>query len=149
MLALLGSFLGFASSLLPDVFTMFRDKKDKAHELAILRMQMEMMDKRRSNRMAEIRAEADASESQYIYKFAVKSGNPTMDVLSTSVRPVLSYAFFILYASIKIAAFLILQRYNNDTFLSLSQIWSDEDQTIFCAIISFWFGHRAFRRKQE
>jgi hypothetical protein len=147
MFALLGSSVGFASSLLPDVFAMFRDKKDKAHELAILRMQMELTEKRRSNRLAEIRAEADATESQYIYKFAEKSGNPTIDALCTSVRPVLSYAFFSLYAFIKIAAFVLLHRYNNDTLLSIAQVWSEEDLTIFSAIISFWFGHRAFRHK--
>lgn len=147
MFALLGSLLGFAGSLLPDVFAMFRDKKDKAHELAILRMQMELMENKRSNRLAEIRAEADATESQYIYKFAEKSGNSAIDALSTSVRPVLSYAFFSLYASIKIAAFVLLNRYNSDPLLSIAQVWSEEDLTIFSAIISFWFGHRAFRHK--
>ena len=147
MFALLGSLIGFASSLLPDIFSMVRDRKDKVHELAILSKQMEFMEKGHHNRIAEISAMADASESQHIYKFADKSGNSAIDALSTSVRPVLSYAFFSLYASIKIATFVLLHRYNNDTLLSIAQIWSEEDQTIFCAIISFWFGHRAFKRK--
>jgi hypothetical protein len=147
MFALLGSLLGFASSLLPDVFSMFRDRKDKAHELAILTKQMEFMEKGHHNRIAEINAMADANESPYIYKFAAKSGNTTIDALTTSVRPVLSYAFFILYAYIKIASFFILHRYNDDIALSIVQLWSEEDQTIFCAIIAFWFGHRAFKRK--
>lgn len=148
MLALLGSLLGFAGSLLPDILTIFKDKKDKAHELAILRMQMELMEKKKSNRIAEIRAEADASESQYIYKFAAKSGNPIMDALSTSVRPVLSYAFFLLYASLKISTFLLLYQHSHNATVSIVQIWSEEDQAIFCAIITFWFGQRAFTKRR-
>jgi hypothetical protein len=147
MFALLGSLIGFASSLLPDIFSIFRDRKDKAHELAILDKQMAFMEKGHHNRIAEIGATADANESQYIYQFAARSGNSAIDALSTSVRPVLSYAFFILYAYIKIAAFLLLYRHHQDVALSVVQIWSEEDQTIFCAIISFWFGHRAFKRK--
>ncbi len=147
MFALLGSLVGFASSLLPDIFSMVKDRKDKAHELAILDRQMEFMEKGHHNRIAEIGAMADANENQYIYQFAAKSGNSAIDALSTSVRPVLSYAFFSLYAWIKISAFFLLYRYNNDVAVSLVQIWSEEDQTIFCAIISFWFGHRAFKRK--
>lgn len=147
MFALLGSLVGFLSSLAPDIFSMVKDRKDKEHELAILDKQMAFMEKGHYNRIAEIGAMADANESQYIYQFAAKSGNSAIDALSTSVRPVLSYAFFLLYAYIKIAAFLLLYRYNNDVAVSLVQVWSEEDQTIFCAIISFWFGHRAFKRK--
>ena len=147
MFALLGSLVGFASSLLPDIFSMLKDRKDKAHELAILEKQMAFMEKGHHNRIAEIGAMADASESQYIYQFAAKSGNSAIDALSTSVRPVLSYAFFSLYAWIKISAFVLLYHYNNDAAASIMLVWSEEDQTIFCAIISFWFGHRAFKRK--
>jgi len=147
MFALLGSLIGFLSSLAPDIFSMFRDRKDKEHELAILDRQMAFMEKGHHNRIAEIGAMADANESQYIYQFAAKSGNSAIDALSTSVRPVLSYAFFSLYAWIKISAFLLLYRYNNDVAVSVIQVWSDEDMTIFTAIIAFWFGSRALKRK--
>ena len=147
MFALLGSLVGFLSSLAPDIFSMLRDRKDKEHELAILDRQMAFMEKGHHNRIAEINAVADANDSQYIYQFAAKSGNSTINALSTSVRPVLSYAFFMLYAWIKISAFLLLYRHHHDVAVSLIQIWGEEDQTIFCAIISFWFGHRAFKRK--
>ena len=107
MFALLGSLLGFVSSLVPDVFSIFKDQKDKRHELAILDKQMQMMDKGHFNRLEEINASADANESSFIYKFAEKSGNTTIDALAVSVRPVLSYAFFILYATIKLSSFLM------------------------------------------
>jgi hypothetical protein len=147
MFALLGSLVGFLSSLAPDIFSMFRDRKDKEHELAILDRQMAFMEKGHHNRIAEINARADANESQYIYQFAAKSGNSAIDALATSVRPVLSYAFFSLYAWIKISAFLLLFQHHHDFAISAIQVWSDEDMTIFTAIISFWFGHRALKRK--
>ena len=147
MFALLGSLVGFLSSLAPDIFSMLKDRKDKAHELAILNKQMEFMEKGHHNRIAEINAMADANDSQYIYQFAAKSGNSAIDALTSSVRPILSYAFFSLYAWIKICTFFLLYRYNNDVATSVVQIWTEPDHTIFCAIISFWFGHRAFKRK--
>ena len=59
----------------------------------------------------------------------------------------LTYAFFALYAWIKVCAFLVLDAYNHNIILSAVQLWSAEDETIFAAIISFWFGSRVFRKK--
>jgi hypothetical protein len=51
-----------------------RDRKDKAHELAILDKQMAFMEKSHHNRIAEIGAMADANDSQYISNSLPKVG---------------------------------------------------------------------------
>ena len=43
MLTLLGSLLGFATSAIPDIMSMFRERADRQHELAVLDRQMEQM----------------------------------------------------------------------------------------------------------
>ena len=40
MLTLLGSLLGFATSAIPDIMALFRERADRQHELAVLDRQM-------------------------------------------------------------------------------------------------------------
>ncbi len=146
MFALFGSLVGFISSLAPDIFGILKDKKDKAHELQILAMQMELTKLGHSSRMEEIQTNSGSKEAEYIYKFADHSGITWIDGFAGSVRPFLTYAFFALYAWIKISAFLLLND-QMDILVAAVRLWSEQDETIFAAVISFWFGSRAFRRK--
>ena len=147
MFALLGSLVGFLSSLAPDLFRFMRDQKDKAHELTILDKQMEMIKLGHATRMEEIQSASDSKEVEVLYRYADKTGVSWVDGFSGTVRPLLTYAFFALYAWIKICAFWVLSDHGQSSLTASIQIWSMEDQTIFSAIISFWFGQRAFKRK--
>ncbi|MCC8398378.1 MAG: hypothetical protein LN569_03675 [Rickettsia endosymbiont of Labidopullus appendiculatus] len=72
-------------------------------------------------------------------QIANNSNNNWVDFLSTTVRPMITYIFFLLYVALKLAIFIKFGA-------SVDTIWSSEDQGIFCAVIGFWFGHRAFGR---
>jgi hypothetical protein len=37
----------------------------------------------------------------------------------------------------------------DDVLFSIVRLWNEQDETIFAAIISFWFGSRMFRRKAD
>ena len=64
MLTLLGSLLGFGSSLLPKVFEFFQERADRAHELAIIDRQMEQMKLGSALKLEEINAKADIAETK-------------------------------------------------------------------------------------
>lgn len=156
MFALLGSLVGFISSLVPDILGMLRDKKDKSHELQILDRQMELTKLGYTTRMEEIQIASEGREAEHIYKFAEKSGIAWVDGFASSVRPFLTYSFFALYAWVKFSAFMLMRDQLavsdvgmpvDDILLSIVRLWNEQDETIFAAIISFWFGSRAFRRK--
>jgi len=57
--------------------------------------------------------------------------------LNGTVRPVIAYSFFALYASVKAIQFSA-----NLPWL----LWTAEDQAIFAGIISFYFGQRAMSK---
>ena len=101
MLTLIGSLLGFVSSLFPDLLKLFRERQDRQHELAILDRQMEMMRSGHQQRLEEIQVQADIAESQALYKSAVPTGVKWVDALAGTVRPVITYAFFALFAAVK------------------------------------------------
>ena len=95
MFTLLGSLLGFAGSIFPEILGLFREGQDNRHELAIMDRQIEMSKQDHIQRLEEIGAQADIAESQALYKHASKtSGVKWVEGLRASVRPVITYAFF-------------------------------------------------------
>ena len=134
MTTLLASLIGFFSSMFPDMLALYKNKNDQLHELKLAKL-----------RVKQGELSADAVESKAIYRDIYKSGSKFIDALSASVRPVVSYGFFFLYAAIKVFMFIRIYQHSHDILGALSEIWTEQDWAIFAAIISFWFGYRSFR----
>lgn len=161
MIALLSALLGFVSSAVPDLMKLFRDGKDRAHEIALLKMQIEYDRERLQRadtelgqaRIAQLQAiELHAGMAEQVALNARLKDNLTgihwVDALAGTVRPVITYAFFLLYFLVKYAQFYLLQApaFPWQESMSASQalvaLWTEEDIAIFSAVIAFWFGQR-------
>jgi len=140
MMTLLASAIGFIGSLFPELLKLYRDKQDRTHELTLLQLQLEQQKQGVSERLEEIRIATEASESTALYQ-TYRSGVAWVDALSGTVRPVLAYGFFVLYAVVKGLQFSAL----GDAPLpwQIEALWSEEDRAIFAGILSFYFGQRA------
>lgn len=151
MLTLLGSLLGFVTSAFPDMLALFRDWQDRKHELAILDRQMEQMKLGHQQRLDEIEVQADIAESQALYKHdAQPSGVRWVDGLRASVRPVVTYAFFVLFAGVKGSALYVLIAVEGFVLAeALPQIWDGETAALFGAVVSFWFGSRSLAKFRQ
>ena len=134
MSAIIGSIIGFFGAIVPDIFKTIRERGDRKHEIAIMQLQMKAQTMGHSQRLDEIGANADIAETKAIYK-TYKAGIRWVDALNATVRPVLAYCFFGLYAYVKYML-----------FVSGGTIWDMEDQVIFSGIISFYFGQRAMNK---
>jgi len=141
MLALFGSLAGFISSFIPELFNLLKDRKDKEHELKLIELQIEAMKSGQNRQLEEVYIRAETEESRYLYNYAKPTGIKWVDNLSALVRPTITYSFFLLYIIFKLMVFVSYNQGN----VSLP-VWSEEDQAIFCAVIGFWFGQRAFGR---
>ena len=172
MLTLLGSLLGFISSAFPDLLNIWQDKQDRKHELQILDRQMEQMRLGHNQRLEEITVNADINDSKYrtyverersepegreagcvaqclalLKHDSQPSGIKWVDGLRSSVRPVITYAFFLLFTAIKVSALYVLVFDQGlDFVIALPQIWDPETQALFAAVMSFWFGQRALAK---
>lgn len=135
MVTLLGSLLGFLGALFPELMKLWRERMDKVHELAILDRQMELQKAGHDQRMEAIGAWADIAEMKEVYAHYT-THIPWVDALNGTVRPVLAYAFFLLYAYVK------WQQAVHTPW----QIWQEDDRAIFAGIISFYFGQRAMQK---
>ncbi len=147
MLTLLGSLLGFVSSALPDLLGLFRDRQDRKHELAILDRQLEQQKLGHQQRLEEIEVQADIAESHALYKHDRPVGVKWVDALRASVRPVITYAFFTLFAAVKGSAIYVLVAVEGLLLAeALPRVWDPETQALFAAVISFWFGARTLQK---
>tara|TARA_R110002050_G_scaffold11068_2_gene37688 strand:+ start:10823 stop:11290 length:468 start_codon:yes stop_codon:yes gene_type:complete len=148
MLTLLGSIIGFIGSLVPDFMRLMKDSKDKAHELKILQHQIEWVKTTKKLDLEEIQAGADSAEALALYRHARKTGIGWIDALSGTVRPCITYAFFFLYAVVKVSQIIAVKNIGYDLgwAQAITNIWHPEDQALFAAVMSFWFGQRALSK---
>ncbi|EKD97549.1 MAG: hypothetical protein ACD_23C00871G0003 [uncultured bacterium] len=151
MLTLLGSLLGFLSSTFPEFLKLFRDSQDRKHELAILDRQMEQQRLGHTQRLEEIQIAADIAESQALYSYANHPmGTPWVEALQASVRPVITYAFFLVFAVVKVSTLVIALQIDGITLTAALQAsWDEETQALFAAVMSFWFGSRQISKMRR
>ena len=144
MMTLLGSLLGFGSSFLPEVLAYFRAGQEHKQKLDEMRLQGELMQMRSSLKLQELDAEADIAETKGIYDHdrSIASGG-FVNALRGSVRPVITYAFFIMFVAVEAVIMLKVMESGGDWKDAVELMWSPETQGLFAAIMSFWFGNRA------
>jgi ABC-type multidrug transport system fused ATPase/permease subunit len=148
MISLLGTLLGFGTSIVPEILGYFKQKQANQQELAMLEAKAKYAEKLSELKLKELDAQADIVEAQSIYQHDsnIDSGS-FVNALRGSVRPIITYAFFILFAAIKTTALITMMSNDGvDLAVALVAIWDDETQAIFSAIIAFWFGNRAMSK---
>lgn len=144
MIALLGSLIGFFGAWVPEIFKIFRDKSDKSHEITLLQMQIDAQKSQGQQHIEEIGAANAAAQYTALYGTYITKIE-WVDALNGTVRPVMAYGFFVLYAAIKFLQFQMIGA-GAPAFMYFDVMWTPEDQATFAAIISFYFGQRAIAK---
>lgn len=144
MITLLASIAGFVSSIIPEILKFLRDQTDKKHELNILDRQIEYSKQHQERAIEEIHISRDLFEQASLYS-TYKSGINWVDAINGSVRPVLAYSFFIMYAGVKFMQYKAISA-SASIINYIDVIWNVDDQAIFAGIISFYFGQRTFNK---
>jgi hypothetical protein len=169
MITLLSTIVSFLMGGLPKLLDFFQDRADKKHELALAQMQIQRelemrkagfeaqeriehikteqleIETKSSEKTALIGAQQAEMQAIYAHDSSLNEGTSTwMKNLRASVRPVITYGFFFLLVAIDMA----LAWHGISSGVSFEklaeQLWDNETQTLFAAIISFHFGGRAF-----
>ena len=139
MIELVGSLLGFGTSMVPSIISYFQDSKDKKHELALHEKiaASSIKEAEVTGELANLALElkADIASTKAAHQPMVMTGIGFVDGLRGSVRPVITYWFMALYSYSKYI-----------THIQGEAMWTQWDQTLFATIISFWFGERLIRK---
>ena len=169
MLTLLSTFISFLMGGLPKILDFFQDRQDKSHELDLARLQIDRelqlaaagfvaqqqieaikLDEIKTQtasdeRVALISAQQAEMNAIYAHDMSLNEGTSRwMKDFRASVRPVITYGFFLLLVGID--ATLAYKGFVSDVDFSTlaNQLWDDETQALFASIIAFHFGGRAF-----
>jgi len=151
MLSIIGSLIGFASSAVPAVTDHFAAKEDRKLELDKLRLMAELkkegmdFDLRLHEAMG-----ADKEHARLVeHDISINKGSGFISGLQKSVRPVITYAFFGLFATIEITLLMEALEKGTDFSEAITLLWDEETKAIFAAVISFWFGSRAIEKARR
>lgn len=149
----LGSVLGFLASLLPEIFGLIRDRVAKP-PVAEGEVQNPGPVVLEPHKMGQNASPAPSTHSCSPDDTPRDAPLPYLflDYLRASVRPVLTYAFFALFAFIKVTAMYHAFVHDHTAAVDLLPIlWDEGTEALFAAVLSFWFGSRAmarFRKKK-
>ena len=151
MLSIIGSLLGFASYTAPAIMDHFASKEDRKHELNKMRA---MADMRKEGAELDMqfyeRMGADKEHERLIqHDVSINQGVGIIAGLQKSVRPVITYAFFGLFATIEIVLLMEALEKGTEFAEAIQLLWDEDTKAIFAAIISFWFGSRAVEKARK
>jgi hypothetical protein len=151
MLSLLGSLLGFAGSAVPAITDHFASKEDRKHELDKMRMHAELRKEGYDFDLQIHDAMGADNEHQRLidHDISINKGTGFISGLQKSVRPVITYAFFGLFATIEITLLMDAIDKGTEFNEAIQLLWDEDTKAIFAAIISFWFGSRAIEKARK
>jgi hypothetical protein len=168
MITLLTTLLSFLAGGLPKLLGFFQDRADKAHEIALARMQIEReLELRKAGfeaqaKIEEIRTDqlqinADVSMAQaalqekqalYAHDIAIGQGASTWVINARAmVRPAITYGMFALLCFINIFGAAYAWKLGTPFAEVIATLWDADTQIIWASVISFWFGSQAFSKK--
>ena len=151
MISLLGTLLGFGTSIVPEVLGYFKQKQANEQQLNMLEAKAKYASQLSELKLKELDAEADIQETKSIYEHdRTIDASPFIDSLRGSVRPVITYLFFLMFICVKgVLMYALIANQNLDWTVAIEMAWDPETQAIFSAIIAFWFGNRAMSKARK
>ena len=151
MISLLGTLIGFGTSIVPEVLGYFKQKQANEQQLNMLEAKAKYASQLSELKLKELDAEADIQETKSIYEHdRTIDASPFIDSLRGSVRPVNTYLFFLMFICVKgVLMYALIANQNLDWTVAIEMAWDPETQAIFSAIIAFWFGNRAMSKARK
>jgi hypothetical protein len=149
MITLLGSLLGFGTSIVPEILGFFKQGQANKQELAMLEAKAKYAEALSSIKLEELEAKADIVETEKLYEhdMALAARGGWIVSLQASVRPVITYLFMFTFLAVEGGiVYSLMTTQGADWVTALQAVWTDEMMAIFSAILSFWFGNRAMSK---
>jgi hypothetical protein len=144
----LGTLIGFGGSIVPAITDHFAKKQDQKFELQKMEKEAELVAAGYTHEMAVFKQQATDKEHERLIKhdIAISKGNGFITSLQRSVRPVITYSFFTIFAIVEIS--LLSQVIQSDLPLTeaMTIVWDDDTKAVWGAVMAFWFGNRALEK---
>lgn len=148
--SVLGGLVGLSGSLAPAILGFFDKKHERKHNEEMRRIEMEAVRAGHKFQLEQAEVVAGQAETTALYSHDESmsgSGGVIMSTVRASVRPVITYAFFLLFLVIKLTGLYTAWWVQNVPLApAMYALWDPNTEAMFAAIMSFWFGQRALKK---
>lgn len=160
--------LGFLGPFLPKVLDLWGRKIDNAHEIAMLKVQIESAKLEHAWKMEELASRADIEESKLLHAPDLRRASygvtiidalskdkwpkwliipiiylfAILDFVAGMVRPAITYSIVGFYMIYKWARYQYLVEISDGDRSVVLSLWGDQDWAILTLVLGFWFGNR-------
>ena len=150
MLALLSPFFGIIGSLLPSIVRIFERKQEIKYEIELTKIKIDAAERQADLQfhVEEIKADSELRQSALDHDKSIDGGK-FINALRASIRPVITYTFFFLFVSVKVAAAYVMIKTGQSVPEMLKAVWDVETMSLFSTIIAFWFGSRVMEKQER
>lgn len=150
MLALLSPLFGILGSLLPSIVRIFERKQEIKYELELTKIKLDAAAQQADIQyhIEEIKADAQSRQSALDHDKSLDGGK-FINALRASIRPVITYSFFILFVTVKWAAAYTMIKNGQDIPTMLDAVWDPDTMSLFSTIVAFWFGSRVMEKQER
>lgn len=150
ILSLLSPLFGILGSLLPSVVKIFERKQEIKYELDMAKITAEA-----GKYTAEVQYDIEAIKANSVERQSLYDHDKSLDggkfinALRASIRPIITYSFFLLFVTVKVAAAYVMIVNGQDIPTMLDAVWDVDTMSLFSTIIAFWFGSRVMERQSR
>ena len=147
MFTLFAPLIGIVGSLLPSFVRILERKQELKHELELSKIKIELAKEQGKIDLNIENVKADSVEGKSLRDHdAVLDGGQFINTLRASVRPIITYTFFILFVAVKVAAAYVMISTGKSIPDMLKAVWDPDTMSLFSTIIAFWFGSRMMEK---
>ena len=164
-----GGILGFLASVLPRLFELLdaaythtQQREDTAQKIDAAKEGITVTEAGTSKMAVPVEGEVfapgiapeDDDNEDTNYQLPVTLEGPSYlqkfwNMFSVTVRPVVTYGFFILFLYVKIRGFRYGLFVEHTPIVQLlPAVWDEGTSSLFAAVLAFWFGSRAFEKSK-
>jgi hypothetical protein len=144
--------LGGLLRLAPEIMKGFDRKHERAHELAMMQVEIQIVEKRLEHEMRQVDAAMTMAEMDAISQAVKEQGQTAraagkfVAAISALVRPLVTYWFVTLYSAVKIVSMWMAIQAGGYWQEVLVNSWTADDMAMLMMILSFWFVSRSLDR---
>lgn len=117
-------------------------KLEKAAELALAGFTQDQV-------MYQMSARDDEHKRLLDHDIAISKGTGFVSALQKLVRPLITYAFFALFAVVEMSILHHAMQEGVDFIEAVQMVWDEDTKAIFATIVTFWFGNRVYEKRNK
>lgn len=150
LLSILSPLLGILGSLLPSIVRIFEKREENRHEIELTKLRMDAATLQAEQALDLESIKAIVSEGQSVRSHdATIDGGKFLNALRASIRPVVTYLFFLTFVFIKLVVLWTMISSGVDATEVIKTIWDTETMALFGTIMAFWFGSRILEKRES